>query len=166
MRPPINSPLRATGRSPSTVGRGRATRKKVKLPTAACRTGVQTGRTTGSMATLLGIPQATSTRPWPLVAAVILTQGICGVCAAASEEPPTPEEATTAPAVPSPAAAAAPSPAAAQTAPKADDHSQFHGSIELNNQYSAGTEPLRTIVALSYSNLFSKQDELSALYEL
>jgi hemolysin activation/secretion protein len=118
------------------------------------------------MATLLGIPQATSTRPWPLVAAVILTQGFCGVCAAASEEPPTPEEATTAPAVPSPAAAAAPSPAAAQTAPKADDHSQFHGSIELNNQYSAGTEPLRTIVALSYSNLFSKQDELSALYEL
>jgi hemolysin activation/secretion protein len=118
------------------------------------------------MAILSRAAQTTSTRRWRLAAAVLVAQGVCGLCAAVPEEPPTQAEATTAPEVPAPADAAAASPAAAQPAPTAEESSRFHGSIELNNQYSAGTEPLRTTFAASYSNLFSKQDELSALYEL
>jgi hemolysin activation/secretion protein len=118
------------------------------------------------MAILQGATQRTAIRRWRFAAALLLAQAVCGICAAVPEEPPTQAEATTAPDVPPPSDAAQASPATAQPAAKADESSQFHGSIELNNQYSAGTEPLRTTLALSYSNLFSKQDELSALYEL
>jgi hemolysin activation/secretion protein len=86
------------------------------------------------------------------------------VCAA-SEEPPTPAQVITAPAVPAAAPATGASTTDAQPAPGAAAH-EFHGSIELNNQYSADTEPLRTTLAVSYGNLFSKQDEVSALYQL
>jgi hemolysin activation/secretion protein len=80
---------------------------------------------------------------------------------AAQEPPSTPEAPPAATAPDTPA-----EPAAAAAAPKAQAHSQFHGSFELDNQYSIGTEPLRATLALGYSNLFSKQDELSALYQL
>jgi hemolysin activation/secretion protein len=102
-------------------------------------------------------------RAWVIV---LLSLGVCAVCAAAPETPATPTEATSAPAVPIPAAAAAAPSGAAEPAANADEHSEFHGAIELDNQYSSGTEPLRATLALSYSNLFSKQDELSALYQL
>jgi len=118
------------------------------------------------MRSLLARPQTTALRPAPLAAAALLTLSFCGVCAAAPETPATPAEATSAPAVPTPAAAAAPSSADSAAAPGAHEHSEFHGSIELDNQYSANTESLRATLALSYSNLFSKQDELSALYQL
>lgn len=118
------------------------------------------------MASLPGIPRPKAMRLWRLAAAVLLTLSACAVCAAVPESPATPAEATSAPAVPTPAAAAAPSSSDAQSVPKAKEHSEFHGSMELDNQYSSGTEPLRATLALSYSNLFSKQDELSALYQL
>jgi hemolysin activation/secretion protein len=66
-----------------------------------------------------------------------------------------------------PADATPTEPAATTAAPaKAGEHSEFHGSVELDNQYSEGTEPLRATVALSYSNLFGKLDELSAGYQV
>jgi hemolysin activation/secretion protein len=102
-----------------------------------------------------------------LVASALLGLGGCALCAAAaSETPATPAEATSAPAVPTPSAAAAPVSTDAQPAPKVNERSEFHGAVELDNQYSSGTKPLRATLALSYSSLFSKQDELSALYEL
>jgi len=104
--------------------------------------------------------------PWHLAAGALLSLGVCGVSAAAPETAATPAEATSAPSVPTPAAVAAPASANAEPAAKANEHSEFHGAIELDNQYSEGTEPQRATFALSYSNLFSKQDELSALYEL
>lgn len=57
-------------------------------------------------------------------------------------------------------------PLTAASAPKTDAKSQFHGSIELDNQYSADTKPLRATLALNYTNLFSQADELSAAYQL
>jgi hemolysin activation/secretion protein len=118
------------------------------------------------MGSLLSRPQMTAPHPWRLPAAMLLSLGLCAVSAAAPETPATPAEATSAPAVPTPAAAAAPSTGDAQPALKAQEHSEFHGSFEFDNQYSSGTEPLRATLALSYSDLFSKQDELSALYQL
>jgi hemolysin activation/secretion protein len=118
------------------------------------------------MRSLPGRAQTRPMRRWRLLASVLLGLGVSGVCAAAPETPATPAEATSAPAVPTPAGAAAPVSADAEPAPKVNEHSEFHGAIELDNQYSSGTEPLRATLALSYSNLFTKQDELSALYQL
>jgi len=118
------------------------------------------------MGTLLGRTDTPARRPGRRVSAVLLALGMQTVCAAAPETPATPAEATSAPAVPTPEAAAAPGTSEAPTAPKANEHSEFHGSLELDNQYSEGTHPLRATLALSYSDLFSKQDELSALYQL
>jgi hemolysin activation/secretion protein len=97
--------------------------------------------------------------------------------AAAADDPQTPAEA--APSAPDEAAQAAPdAPASAPTdageaapltaapASKTDAKSQFHGSIELDNQYSVDTKPLRATLALSYTDLFSQTDELSAAYQL
>jgi hemolysin activation/secretion protein len=108
------------------------------------------------MATLAGIARLKQLQRWRLLP-MVLTCCYC-IGARAQETPATPEEATSAPAVPVPAAAAA--------ASKTPGRSEFHGSVELDNQYSAGTDPLRATLALSYSNLFSKQDELSALYQV
>ena len=102
-----------------------------------------------------------------LPASALLIVSTCGFAIAADEDPAT--------AVPPAAAASAPAdadadsapPASAEpAAPKTSAASQFHGSIQLDNQYSADTEPLRATLALSYSNLFSSQDETSALYEI
>jgi len=49
---------------------------------------------------------------------------------------------------------------------KVDDHLPLHGSVELNNEYTPDTSPLRATVALSYSNLFADLDTLSAQYQL
>lgn len=114
-------------------------------------------------------------RPPQLVALAVLGLALCAPCSAAPETAASAAPSSTAPAVATPDAsvatdtgvasdAAADNTAAA--AAKAAEHSEFHGAIELDNQYSAGTEPLRATLALSYSDLFSKQDELSALYEL
>lgn len=102
-----------------------------------------------------------------LLVAIVFAAGVDRVCAAPADTPAAPPP-TTAPTpdVPTPASPAAAAPANANTASQTEVKSEFHGSFELNNQYSPSTEPLRATLALSYSNLFSKQDELSALYQV
>ena len=100
-----------------------------------------------------------------LPAAALLAMSTCGFATAAAEDPATPAQ-TPAAAAATPAAAEAPPPANADEAPKAPAASEFHGSVELDNQYSPDTDPLRATLALSYSNLFSTQDETSALYQV
>ena len=46
-----------------------------------------------------------------------------------------------------------------------EDHVPFHGSVELNNQYSADTKPLRLALSVDYANLFDRFDDLSAQYQ-
>lgn len=48
---------------------------------------------------------------------------------------------------------------------KVADQLPLHGSLELNNRYSADTAELRLTAALSYDNLFQKQHSLSLLYQ-
>ncbi|GAB2874461.1 ShlB/FhaC/HecB family hemolysin secretion/activation protein [Paraburkholderia jirisanensis] len=47
---------------------------------------------------------------------------------------------------------------------KVDDHSPLHGSIELNNERSPDTALLRTVVSLSYSNLWQLGHVISGSY--
>ena len=60
---------------------------------------------------------------------------------------------------------AGPVPGTVDLALKVDDHLPFHGSVELNNQYTVGTTRLRANVALEYSNLFNELDDLSMQYQ-
>lgn len=112
-----------------------------------------------------------------LPAAALLALSGCGIAIAADEDPGTPAKAPAAASAPAADAAApasgdaapaadATAPANADTAAKAPAPSEFHGSVELNNQYSPDTDPLRATLSLSYSNLFSTQDETSALYQI
>jgi hemolysin activation/secretion protein len=48
---------------------------------------------------------------------------------------------------------------------KVDDHLPLHGSLELDNQYTASTKPLRATAALNYSNLFGELDNLALQYQ-
>jgi hemolysin activation/secretion protein len=48
---------------------------------------------------------------------------------------------------------------------KVADELPLHGSLEVNNRYSADTAKLRLTGALSYDNLFQKQHSLSLLYQ-
>ena len=48
---------------------------------------------------------------------------------------------------------------------KVDDHLPVHGSVDLDNQYTPNTEPLRANVSLSYANLFGELDNLSVQYQ-
>ncbi|HWY96615.1 MAG TPA: POTRA domain-containing protein [Steroidobacteraceae bacterium] len=48
---------------------------------------------------------------------------------------------------------------------KVDDKLPLHGSVSLDDNYSAFTKPLRTTVALSYGNLFGALDDLSLQYQ-
>jgi hemolysin activation/secretion protein len=48
---------------------------------------------------------------------------------------------------------------------KATDTLPLHGSIELDDNYTAATKPLRSSVALSYGNLFAALDEISLQYQ-
>ena len=47
-----------------------------------------------------------------------------------------------------------------------DDHLPLHGSLELNNQNTPETKPLRAIAALRYSNLFAQFDSVSVQYQV
>jgi hemolysin activation/secretion protein len=117
------------------------------------------------MDSFLTEPQSRAMRRWHLPAAMAVALGAWGFTAAAEDPVPPPDVQTAPPsAVPSEDSAEASAPAAAP--PKADEHSQFHGSFELDNQHSVDTDPLRATLALSYTNLFSKPDELSALYQV
>lgn len=48
---------------------------------------------------------------------------------------------------------------------KVDDKLPLHASVEVNNQRTADTEPLRVLASLSYDNLFSRLDSLSLQYQ-
>ncbi len=60
---------------------------------------------------------------------------------------------------------AGPVPGTVDLSLKVDDRLPFHGGVELNNQYTPDTKPLRATVSLSYTNLFGKLDSLSAQYQ-
>ncbi|MBE1162419.1 ShlB/FhaC/HecB family hemolysin secretion/activation protein [Dyella acidiphila] len=47
---------------------------------------------------------------------------------------------------------------------KVDDSNPWHGSVEVNNDHSAGTPDLRTIANVSYNNLWQLGHTLSASY--
>jgi hemolysin activation/secretion protein len=61
---------------------------------------------------------------------------------------------------------AGPLPGTVDLALKVDDHLPLHGGIELDNQNTPGTQPLRSTVSLSYNNLFEQFDSLSAQYQV
>jgi len=48
---------------------------------------------------------------------------------------------------------------------KVDDHLPLHASLELNNQYTAQTEPLRAIGSISYDHLFARFDSIGLQYQ-
>lgn len=48
---------------------------------------------------------------------------------------------------------------------KVEDELPFHGVIEVNNQYTADTKPLRSSLGVSYDNAFGRQDSLSLQYQ-
>ncbi|MEJ0036263.1 MAG: ShlB/FhaC/HecB family hemolysin secretion/activation protein [Gammaproteobacteria bacterium] len=48
---------------------------------------------------------------------------------------------------------------------KVKDELPFHGSLEVNDQYTADTTPLRLLAAVSYDNLFQRLDSLSLQYQ-
>jgi hemolysin activation/secretion protein len=61
---------------------------------------------------------------------------------------------------------AGPVPGTIDLALKVDDHLPLHGSLELNNQYTADTRPLRLVASLSYDNLFNRFDSISLQYQV
>lgn len=61
---------------------------------------------------------------------------------------------------------AGPEPGTVDLALKVDDHLPLHASIELNDQYTPQTSPLRVNVGLSYTDLFGAFDSVSAQYQL
>ncbi|HVY81220.1 MAG TPA: ShlB/FhaC/HecB family hemolysin secretion/activation protein [Steroidobacteraceae bacterium] len=48
---------------------------------------------------------------------------------------------------------------------KVNDHLPLHGSLEVNNQYTADTSQLRALASLSYDNLFNRLDSISLQYQ-
>ncbi len=61
---------------------------------------------------------------------------------------------------------AGPVPGTVDLALKVDDHLPLHGSVEIDNQNTPDTEPLRATVSLSYNNLFEQFDSLSVQYQV
>jgi len=57
-----------------------------------------------------------------------------------------------------------PDPGTMDLALKVDDHLPVHGGLDLNNQYTPGTEPLRATVSLGYYDLWGELDSLSGQY--
>jgi hemolysin activation/secretion protein len=48
---------------------------------------------------------------------------------------------------------------------KVQDRLPLHASVELNNQQTQGTRPLRSLFAINYDNLFGRLDRFSLQYE-
>jgi hemolysin activation/secretion protein len=59
---------------------------------------------------------------------------------------------------------AGPQPGTMDLALNVDDHLPLHGSLDLNNQYTQDTRPLRAVVGLSYNDLFAALDSISAQF--
>jgi len=60
---------------------------------------------------------------------------------------------------------AGPQPGTVDLALRVEDHLPFHGSVELNNQYTADTSHLRAVAQASYDDLFGRLDSFSILYQ-
>jgi hemolysin activation/secretion protein len=60
---------------------------------------------------------------------------------------------------------AGPFPGTVDLALKVDDHLPLHGSVEVDNQNTPDTKPLRATVSLSYNDLFQRFDSLSAQFQ-
>jgi len=60
---------------------------------------------------------------------------------------------------------AGPQPGTVDLALRVADHLPLHGSVELNNQYTADTSHLRAVAAMSYDNLFGRLDSLALQYQ-
>jgi hemolysin activation/secretion protein len=67
---------------------------------------------------------------------------------------------------PTAAGATASTTTTAVTETKTETKPRFSGSIQLDNQYSADTDPLRATLSLSFNNPFSSADEIDAAYQL
>lgn len=61
---------------------------------------------------------------------------------------------------------AGPYPGTVDLALKVDDHLPLHGSLELDNQNTPSTKPLRASASLAYSNLFQEFDSLAFQYQV
>jgi hemolysin activation/secretion protein len=61
---------------------------------------------------------------------------------------------------------AGPEPGTVDMSLKVQEHVPFHGSVELNNQYTADTTHLRALVAASYDNMFGRLDTFSFQYQV
>jgi hemolysin activation/secretion protein len=57
-----------------------------------------------------------------------------------------------------------PDPGTMDLALKVDDHLPVHGGLDVNNQYTPGTDPLRATVSLGYYDLWGELDSLSGQY--
>ena len=61
---------------------------------------------------------------------------------------------------------AGPQPGTVDLALRVEDHVPFHGSVELNNQYTADTGHLRAALQASYDNMFGRLDSWSFQYQV
>lgn len=61
---------------------------------------------------------------------------------------------------------AGPVPGTVDLALRVADHLPFHGSVELNNQYTYNTTHLRAAAAMSYDDMFGRLDSFSLLYQV
>src|SRR5262249_39008558 len=61
---------------------------------------------------------------------------------------------------------AGPAPGTVDLALRVDDHLPFHGSVELNNEYTQDTSSLRAAFSLSYANLFGELDDVGLQYQM
>ena len=64
-----------------------------------------------------------------------------------------------------PVLGAGPLPGTVDLSLKVHDELPLHGSVEVNDRYTADTEKLRSTVALSYDNLFNHLDNISLQYQ-
>jgi hemolysin activation/secretion protein len=60
---------------------------------------------------------------------------------------------------------AGPTPGTVDLALKVAEQPPLHGSLEVNNQNTPDTKPLRTVAALSYDDMFGRLDSLSLQYQ-
>jgi hemolysin activation/secretion protein len=59
---------------------------------------------------------------------------------------------------------AGPEPGTMDLALKVDDHLPLHGSLEVDNENTPDTRPLRATASLDYANLFQDLDSISLMY--
>jgi hemolysin activation/secretion protein len=64
-----------------------------------------------------------------------------------------------------PVLGAGPQPGTVDLTLNVDDTLPLHGSVQVNNQYTADTTKTRALAALSYDNLFGRLDSLSLQYQ-